>query len=178
MIFFCRRTNTVDGRSRWSVSVPTLLGFTTVGWFYSEELAVQFLECLEATSSMRRQAELDAWNEMLFRLDFLWAEKLQQKRSQLEARQEDIRTLLEDFNARLGRLLVSGEDPESGVKAVWDDTFARLGQVEDMALLARTLHAQSRVLTALQAELCQQARLRQQGGRLAGCLPACSGPVQ
>ena len=94
MIFFCRRTNTVDGRSRWSVSVPTLLGFTTVGWFYSEELAVQFLECLEATSSMRRQAELDAWNEMLFRLDFLWAEKLQQKRSQLEARQEDIRTLL------------------------------------------------------------------------------------
>lgn len=178
MIFFCRRTTTADGRNRWSVSVPTLMGFTTVGWFYSEELAIQFMECLEGSPAMRHQAEEDAWNELLFRLDFLWVEKLQQERHLLEGSKAAIRDLLEDYNARMGRLIVAGEEAEDGMKAIWEDTFVRLAAVENMALLARTLQAQSRVLAALQAELEQQVRLWREGGRLAGCLPVPCAPVQ
>ena len=47
MIFFCRKTSTADGRTRWSVCVPTLMGFTTIAWFYSEDLADNFIRHLE-----------------------------------------------------------------------------------------------------------------------------------
>lgn len=76
MIFFCRKTSTADGRTRWSVCVPTLMGFTTIAWFYSEALADNFIRHLESNEEDRQLASLDAWREFQFRLDFIWSEKL------------------------------------------------------------------------------------------------------
>ncbi|WP_297159370.1 hypothetical protein [uncultured Desulfovibrio sp.] len=90
MIFFCRKTSTADGRTRWSVCVPTLMGFTTIAWFYSEELADNFIRHLESNEEDRRLASLDAWREFQFRLDFIWSEKLQQDRGLLENHWQDI----------------------------------------------------------------------------------------
>ena len=88
MIFFCRKTSTADGRTRWSVCVPTLMGFTTIAWFYSESLADNFIRHLESNEEDRHLASLDAWREFQFRLDFIWSEKLQQERAGLEKGQE------------------------------------------------------------------------------------------
>ena len=60
MIFFCRKTSTADGRTRWSVCVPTLMGFTTIAWFYSEALADNFIRHLESNEEDRQLASLDA----------------------------------------------------------------------------------------------------------------------
>jgi len=56
MIFFCRKTSTADGRTRWSVCVPTLMGFTTIAWFYSEALADNFIRHLESNEEDRHLA--------------------------------------------------------------------------------------------------------------------------
>ena len=61
MTFFCRKAATADGRVRWAVCVPTFLGFITIGWFYSAELAAAFVERLESDETTRRLAEEDAW---------------------------------------------------------------------------------------------------------------------
>ena len=90
MIFFCRKTSTADGRTRWSVCVPTLMGFTTIAWFYSEDLADNFIRHLENSEEDRHLASLDAWREFQFRLDFIWSEKLQQDRGLLENHWQDI----------------------------------------------------------------------------------------
>ena len=105
MIFFCRKTSTADGRTRWSVCVPTLMGFTTIAWFYSEDLADNFIRHLESNEEDRRLASLDAWREFQFRLDFIWSEKLQQDRGLLENHWQDIQKVLEAYNQRIHELL-------------------------------------------------------------------------
>ena len=72
MIFFCRKTVSADGRARWSVCAPTFLGFTTIAWFYSAELATAFARRLENDETTRLLAEEDVWREFLFRLDLYW----------------------------------------------------------------------------------------------------------
>ena len=72
MIFFCRKTSTADGRTRWSVCVPTLMGFTTIAWFYSEDLADNFIRHLESNEEDRHcqdiQKFLEAYNQRIHEL--------------------------------------------------------------------------------------------------------------
>lgn len=154
MVFFCRKTSTADGRTRWSVCVPTLMGFTTIAWFYSEELAESFIAHLAANEEDRRQASLDAWREFQFRLDFIWSEKLQQDRSQLENHWQDIQKVLEGYNQRIQDILRDTASYHSeAFTAIWNESFQELEAIAGLEKLARTLHQQSRVLHALRTEI-------------------------
>ena len=160
MIFFCRKTSTADGRTRWSVYVPTLMGFTTIAWFYSEDLADNFIRHLESNEEDRRLASLDAWREFQFRLDFIWSEKLQQDRGLLENHWQDIQKVLEAYNRRIHELLRDTASYHSeAFTAIWNESFQELGAIPGLEKLAQTLHQQSRVLHSLKTEIA--ARVQQ-----------------
>ena len=147
MIFFCRKTSTADGRTRWSVCVPTLMGFTTIAWFYSEDLADNFIRHLES-------------NEEDLRLDFIWSEKLQQDRGLLENHWQDIQKVLEAYNQRIHELLRDTASYHSeAFTAIWNESFQELGAIPGLEKLAQTLHQQSRVLHSLKTEIA--ARVQQ-----------------
>lgn len=159
MIFFCRKTSTADGRTRWSVCVPTLMGFTTIAWFYSEELAESFIRHLEDNEQDRRQAGLDAWREFQFRLDFIWSEKLQQDRDLLERHWHDIQGVLERYNQRIRDLLRDTASYHSeAFTSLWNESFQELGAISGLEKLAQTLHQQSRVLHSLKTEIAAQVQ--------------------
>ena len=137
MIFFCRKTSTADGRTRWSVCVPTLMGFTTIAWFYSEDLADNFIRHLESNEEDRRLASLDAWREFQFRLDFIWSEKLQQDRGLLENHWQDIQKVLEAYNRRIHELLRDTASYHSeAFTAIWNESFQELGAIPGLEKLA------------------------------------------
>ena len=153
MIFFCRKTSTADGRTRWSVCVPTLMGFTTIAWFYSEALADNFIRHLENDEEDRQLASLDAWREFQFRLDFLWCEKLQKERAVLESHWQSVRDILLRYSAALAGLLRE-TDPEAadrdarigeGFQAIWESAFTAMRGLEGLEPLADLLEGQSRV---------------------------------
>lgn len=164
MIFFCKRATTADGRTRWSVSVPTLLGFTSVAWFYSEELARSFIRFVESTPHAREEAENDAWREFQFRLDFIWSEKLQKERARLESHWSPLREILLSYTAAIAELLRSvspdAADAESrlgeGFLPIWQAAFAAMRRLEGLEPLAEALEAQHRVLTQVRTEICRQ----------------------
>lgn len=159
MIFFCRKTSTADGRTRWSVCVPTLMGFTTIAWFYSEDLADNFIRHLESNEEDRRLASLDAWREFQFRLDFIWSEKLQQDRGLLENHWQDIQKVLEAYNRRIHELLRDTASYHSeAFTAIWNESFQELGAIPGLEKLARTLHQQSRVLHSLKTEIAARVQ--------------------
>ena len=144
MIFFCRKTSTADGRTRWSVCVPTLMGFTTIAWFYSESLADNFIRHLESNEEDRHLA----------RLDFIWSEKLQQERGLLENHWQDIQKVLEAYNQRIRALLHDTASYHSeAFTAIWNESFQELGAIPGLEKLAQTLHQQSRVLHSLKTEI-------------------------
>lgn len=154
MIFFCRKTSTADGRTRWSVCVPTLMGFTTIAWFYSESLADNFIRHLESNEEDRHLASLDAWREFQFRLDFIWSEKLQQERGLLENHWQDIQKVLEAYNQRIRALLHDTASYHSeAFTAIWNESFQELGAIPGLEKLAQPLHQQSRVLHSLKTEI-------------------------
>ena len=165
MVFFCKRATTADGRTRWSASVPTLLGFTTVGWFYSEELAHSFIHFLESTPHARDEAENDAWREFQFRLDFLWCEKLQKERAVLESHWQPLHDVLWRYTAAIAELLRK-TDPAAtdrsariaeGFQAIWESAFTAMRALEGLEPLADLLEAQSRVHGQIRTELERQA---------------------
>ena len=147
MIFFCRKTSTADGRTRWSVCVPTLMGFTTIAWFYSEDLADNFIRHLESNEEDRRLASI-------------WSEKLQQDRGLLENHWQDIQKVLEAYNRRIHELLRDTASYHSeAFTAIWNESFQELGAIPGLEKLAQTLHQQSRVLHSLKTEIA--ARVQQ-----------------
>ena len=156
MIFFCRKTSTADGRTRWSVCVPTLMGFTTIAWFYSEALADNFIRHLMPGIHL----EFFAPDEFQFRLDFIWSEKLQQDRALLENHWQDIQKVLEVYNQRIHDLLRDTASYHSeAFTAIWNESFQELGAIAGLEKLAQTLHQQSRVLHSLKTEIA--ARVQQ-----------------
>lgn len=163
MTFFCKRTPTADGRTRWSICVPTFMGVTTVAWFYSEALAHMFLCHLASDPEVRSQAEDDAWREFQFRLDFLWSEKLQEERSILETHWKDVRLCLNDYNEKIELLLKSCADEkglQQGFKELWETSHEELAQKTPLHRLAVLLQQQQRVFHSLQTELIAQSALR------------------
>ncbi|HJA79233.1 hypothetical protein [uncultured Desulfovibrio sp.] len=165
MIFFCKRATTADGRTRWSVCVPTLLGFTTVGWFYSEELARSFIGFVESAPHARQEAENDAWREFQFRLDFLWSEKLQKERALLERHWSPLRDILLSYTASIAgllRVLRPGEAEtearlDEGFQSIWGAAFAAVRRLEGLEPLADALEAQHRVQAQIRTEISRQA---------------------
>ena len=165
MVFFCKRATTADGRTRWSASVPTLLGFTTVGWFYSEELAYSFIHFLESAPHAREEAENDAWREFQFRLDFLWCEKLQKERAVLESHWQPVHDILLRYTTAIAELLRTIEpgaaDKDTriteGFQAIWEAAFTAMRALEGLEPLADMLEAQSRVHGQIRTELERQA---------------------
>ena len=174
MVFFCKRATTADGRTRWSASVPTLLGFTTVGWFYSEELAHSFIHFLESTPHAREEAENDAWREFQFRLDFLWSEKLQKERAVLEGHWQSVHDVLLRYSAAIAGLLretdAAAADRDTriaeGFQTIWETTFSAMRALEGLAPLADMLEAQSRVHGQIRTELERQAGQMAETGTL------------
>lgn len=160
MMFFCRKAATADGRVRWAVCAPTFLGFVTIAWFYSAELAAAFAERLESDEPTRRMAEEDAWREFLFRLDLFWNGKLQKEREALLPHHEGLRALLNDYNDGIAALLRNGAPDEHArrFREVWDNAFdAMSARGSDMEELAMLLRAQQRVFTSLLADIAARA---------------------
>ena len=160
MTFFCRKAATADGRVRWAVCVPTFLGFITIGWFYSAELAAAFVERLESDETTRRLAEEDAWREFLFRIDLFWNGKLQKAREDILSHHRSLRALLQDYNDGIATLLreASPEDHAQRFRDVWDNAFdAMSAHGSDMQDLAMLLRAQQRVFTSLLADIAAKA---------------------
>ncbi|WP_299392297.1 hypothetical protein [uncultured Desulfovibrio sp.] len=160
MIFFCRKAATADGRVRWAVCVPTFLGFITIAWFYSAELAAAFADRLEHDEPSRCLAEEDAWREFLFRVDLFWNGKLQKDREDLLPHHEGLRALLCDYNDAIARLLreCAPDEHARRFRDVWDASFdamsARGNGMEDLAALLR---AQQRVFSSLLADITARA---------------------
>lgn len=174
MVFFCKRATTADGRTRWSASVPTLLGFTTVGWFYSEELAHSFIHFLESTPHAREEAENDAWREFQFRLDFLWCEKLQKERSVLEGHWQPLQDILRRYTGAIADLLRETDSAATdrdariteGFQAIWCSAFTAMRALAGLEPLADLLEAQSRVHTQIKTELERQVGQMAETGTL------------
>lgn len=160
MTFFCRKAATADGRVRWAVCVPTFLGFITIAWFYSAELAAAFADRLEHDEPSRRLAEEDAWREFLFRVDLFWNGKLQKDREDLLPHHEGLRALLCEYNDAIARLLreCAPDEHARRFRDVWDASFdamsVRGNGMEDLAALLR---AQQRVFSSLLADITARA---------------------
>ena len=155
MIFFCRKTVSADGRARWSVCAPTFLGFTTIAWFYSAELATAFARRLENDETTRLLAEEDVWREFLFRLDLFWNGKLQRAREDLPPHHAGLRVLLDEYNAGIATLMrEEGDEHARRFRKIWDDAFdamsARGDGLEDLAALLRE---QQRVFASLLTDI-------------------------